>query len=76
MYYTCTWDYSQYTGNSPWCSVETDDNNQQLQGTIVIDGKEKKFYGICDDRDACIIPPRRKLCLKLIFIKARLQYFI
>ena len=62
MYYTCTWDYSQNAGNSPWCSVDTDDNNKHHGGRdrIVIDGKKKKFFGVCDDRDACNIPPRRK----------------
>ena len=27
---------------------------------IVIDGIKKKFWGICDNTDACNIPPRRK----------------
>ena len=61
-YYTCTWDYSHSTGNKPWCSVDTDDNNKHHGGRdrVEIDGKKKKFWGICDDTDACPIPPRRK----------------
>ena len=64
-YYTCTWDYSHTTGNKPWCSVDTDDNNKHHGGKdrVVIDGKKKKFWGVCDNsdaRDACNIPPRRK----------------
>ena len=61
-FYTCTWYKSKATGNSPWCSIETDDNNKHHGGKdrVVIDGKKKKFWGICDDSDACNIPPRRK----------------
>ena len=60
IYHTCTWDYSYATGNNPWCSTETDDNNEHRKGSAKINGKKKKFVGICDDYDACPIPPRRK----------------
>ena len=62
MYYTCTWDYSHTTGNNPWCSVDTDNNNKHHGGRdrIEINGKKKKFWGVCDDSKACNIPPRRK----------------
>ena len=62
IYYTCTWDYSHTTNQNPWCSVDTDDNNKHHGGKdrVIIDGKKKKFWGICDDTDACNIPPRRK----------------
>ena len=61
-YYTCTWDYSHTTGQNPWCSVDTDDNNKHHGGKdrIVINGIKKKFWGVCDDTDACNIPPRCK----------------
>ena len=61
-YYTCTWDYSHTTGQNPWCSVDTDDNNKHHGGKdrIVINGIKKKFWGVCDDIDACNIPPRCK----------------
>ena len=49
-YYTCTWDYSHLTGNNPWCAVDIDDKDND--GEI--------FWGICDDTDACNIPPRCK----------------
>ena len=62
MYYTCTWDYSHTTDQNPWCSVDTDENNKHHGGKdrVVIDGIKTKFYGICDDTDACNIPPRCK----------------
>ena len=62
IYYTCTWDYSHTTGNKPWCSVDTDDNNKHHGGKdrVIINGKKKKFWGVCDDFDACNIPPRCK----------------
>ena len=61
-FYTCTWYKSKKTGNSPWCSIETDDNNKHRGGKPVIgeNGEKKKFLGICDDYDACTIPPRCK----------------
>ena len=60
MYYTCTYDYSHLTDNKPWCSVDTDENNNHHNGPdrIVINGTSKKFYGICDDQEHCNIPPR------------------
>ena len=62
IYYTCTWDYSHTTDQNPWCSVDTDENNKHHGGKdrVVIDGIKKKFWGICDNTDACNIPPRRK----------------
>ena len=53
VYHTCTWDYSHTTGNFPWCSVDTDDNNKHHGGKdrVVIDGIKKKFWGICDSAD-------------------------
>ena len=60
MYYTCTYDYSHLTGNKPWCSVDTDENNNHHNGPdrIAINGTLKKFWGICDDQEHCNIPPR------------------
>ena len=45
MYYTCTYDYSHLTGNKPWCSVDTDENNKHHSGRdrIVVNGTSKKF---------------------------------
>ena len=62
MYYTCTYDYSHLTGNKPWCSVDTDENNKHHSGRdrIVVNGTSKKFYGICDDQEHCNIPTTRR----------------
>merc|ERR1712226_951463 len=59
-FYTCTYYYSHLTDNKPWCSVDTDENNNHHNGPdrIVINGTSKKFYGICDDQEHCNIPPR------------------
>ena len=59
-FYTCTHYYSHLTDNKPWCSVDTDENNNHHNGPdrIVINGTSKKFWGICDDQEHCNIPPR------------------
>ena len=45
--------------------MDTDDNNKHHGGKdrVVIDGKKKKFWGVCEDTEACNIPPRRKFDL-------------
>ena len=63
IYYTCTWDYSHLTGNHPWCSVDTDDNNKHHGGRdrfTNATGFQKKFHGICEDTQRCNILSRCK----------------
>ena len=60
-YHTCTYDYAHITGYKPWCSVDTDVNNNHNRGrTKDANGTTKKFWGVCDDTNSCIIPPRCK----------------
>ena len=49
-YYSCTYDYGWVTGNRPWCSTKTDENNKHQSGQ----------WGVCDDYEKCHIPARCK----------------
>ena len=56
-YRACTYDVSHVTGYKPWCSTNTDGDGNHITGRNA-DGTRN--WGICEDTDACPIPPRRK----------------
>ena len=57
IYHTCTYDFSHITGYNAWCSTNTDENNNHIKGR---DSNGKKYWGVCDDKVKCNIPPRCK----------------
>ncbi len=52
VYWACTFDFSHITGYKPWCSTNTDANDNHITGG--------KNWGICDDDVNCPVPPRRE----------------
>ena len=56
-YRSCTYDYSYITFAKPWCSTKVDLDGNHVKGRNA-DGSRN--WGICDDRENCPIPPRRK----------------
>ena len=64
-YYNCTHDHSRIFQYFPWCSTKVDRNGKHYARK-----SRDGFYnvGICEDKETCPLPYKRKLNMNLFFI--------